>query len=82
MLFRDHFEKSFLDHISENIKIQGEATFFEIKLLNSFLFICPKISIFRGKLCYLEITFKKSFFVHISQNIKIQGKATFLGIKL
>ena len=45
-------------------------------LRKSFFFctyVCPKISKFRGKESYFQITLKKSIFDHISENIKIQG---------
>ena len=78
----------FFAHISENIKILGKITFLEILKISknidisqkitlrkiSFLPIYPKISTFRCKGSFLEITLKKSFIAHISKNIIIWKK--------
>ena len=42
----------------------------------------PKLTTFRGKESFFEITLKKSFFAQISENNKIQGKCTFVKISL
>ena len=66
--FEITFEKSFFDHISENINISRKR---------SFKSIYENLT-FRGKGYLFEITLKKSFFTHISNNFIIQGKFTFL----